>query len=258
VSEIEACLMPRIVKHPELRRAELLDCAQALFLARGYDNASLNDVIAEAGVSKGAFYHYFPSKEALLEALADRFAQAALAQVQDVLDDPGIDALGRLNAFMTRARQHKIETAAESWALFEALFRPGTLVLFHRINTAAVALFTPVLAKIIARGVKEGTFKTFDPEGVADMLLQLGAATHGIVARAIAGDSKAEWDAAIRALERRIKLYEVALDRILGLRDGSIRLTERGYVRAVMTARRQAGAGQISKRTRRANVTGNS
>ena len=35
--------MPRIVKHPELRRNELLDCAQALFLERGYDKASLND-----------------------------------------------------------------------------------------------------------------------------------------------------------------------------------------------------------------------
>ncbi len=54
--------MPRIVKHPEVRRAEILDCAQALFLARGYDQASLNDVIAEAGLSKGAFYHYFASR----------------------------------------------------------------------------------------------------------------------------------------------------------------------------------------------------
>jgi len=250
--------MPRIVKHPELRRAELLDCAQALFLVRGYDNASLNDVIAEAGVSKGALYHYFPSKQALLEALADRFARAALAQVRDVLDDPGVDALTRLNAFMARSRQNKIETAAEGWALFEVLFRPENLVLFHRINTAAVALFTPLLTRIIANGVKDGTFKTFDPEGVADMLLQLGAATHGIVARAIAGDSEAEWNAAIRALERRIKLYEIALDRILGLPDGSIRLTERGYVRAVMTARRQASTSPRSKRTRRAKLAGNS
>ena len=63
--------MPRVIKHPELRRSEILDCAQSLFLARGYDCASLNDVIAAVGLSKGAFYHYFASKEALLEALAD-------------------------------------------------------------------------------------------------------------------------------------------------------------------------------------------
>ncbi|RVC21179.1 TetR/AcrR family transcriptional regulator, partial [Mesorhizobium sp. M7A.F.Ca.AU.002.02.1.1] len=81
--------MPRVIKHPELRREELLDHAQTLFLTQGYDKASLNDVIASAGISKGAFYHYFPSKEALLEALADRFAKQALAGVQDILHDPG-------------------------------------------------------------------------------------------------------------------------------------------------------------------------
>jgi AcrR family transcriptional regulator len=229
--------MPRVVKHPELRRQELLDCAQALFLARGYEHASLNDVIVAAGSSKGAFYHYFASKEALLEALAGRFAQAALAQVQDVLDDPGLDALTRLNAFMARSRQKKIENAATQWALFEVLFRPENLVLFHRINAAAGALFTPVLTRIVAQGVKEGSFDTFDPEGVADMLLQLGAATHGIVARAIAASSATGMRKAIRALERRIKLYEIALDRILGLPDGSVRLAEPGYVRTVMMAR---------------------
>jgi AcrR family transcriptional regulator len=242
--------MPRVVKHPELRRNELLDCAQALFLARGYDNASLNDVIAEAGVSKGAFYHYFPSKEALLEALAARFAEAALAQVQGLLDDPGLDELERLNAVLARSRQNKIESAATSWALFEVLFRSENLVLFHRINAAAGALFAPILAKIIAQGVRDGTFDTFDPEGVAEILLQAGAATHGIVARALTGDGPAALDAAIRTLERRIRLYEVALARILGLPDGSIRLAEPGYVRAVMTARRQAVASRASARKR--------
>jgi AcrR family transcriptional regulator len=243
--------VPRVVKHPELRRAELLDCAQSLFLARGYDNASLNDIIAEAGVSKGAFYHYYPSKEALLEALAERFARQALAQVQDVLDDPGLDALARLNAFMARSRQKKIENAATEWALFEVLFRPENLVLFHRINAAAGAMFTPVLAKIVTQGVKEGTFHTFDPEGVADLLLQLGASTHSIVARAIAAGSTDQMNEAIRTLERRIRLYEVALDRILGLPDGSVRLAEPGYVRTVMTARHPAGAARKSARKHR-------
>ena len=72
---------PRIVKPPGQRREELLDCAQALFLARGYDNTTINDVIARAGVSKGAFYHYFTSKEAMLEALAERFARRSLEQL---------------------------------------------------------------------------------------------------------------------------------------------------------------------------------
>lgn len=239
--------MPRIVKHPELRRQELLDCAQALFLKRGYDNASLNDVIAEAGVSKGAFYHYFTSKEALLEALAERFARQAMAEVQDVLEAEGLDALSRLRAFLARSWLNKIETAPLAWALFETLYQPENFVLFHRINVAAGALFTPALAKIVEQGVEEGTFHTADPEGVAEMLLQLSTATHGVIAKAIASDNPDQMDEAIDALERRLRLYEIALNAVLGIPDGSVRLAEPGQVRAVMMARGQATTSRPPK-----------
>jgi AcrR family transcriptional regulator len=232
--------MPRVVKHPELRRGELLDCAQALFLERGYDQSSLNEVIVAAGVSKGAFYHYFSSKEALLEALAERFAQQALARIQDVLDDPGLDALARLNAFLARSRQNKVENATAAWALFEPLFRPENLVLFYRINAALGAMFSPILTGMVRQGVADGVFTTFDPEGAADMVLQLGTATHGIVARALAAGNVDQMNEAIQKLEQRVRLYEIALDHILGLPNGSVRLMEPGYVRTVMTARREA------------------
>src|SRR6201988_5503764 len=90
--------MPRVVKHPDVRRAELLDRAAGLFLSHGYDNVSLNDLIADAGVSKGAFYHWFPSKDALIAALAERTAQEAFAGVEDAVAACGGDALTRLNA----------------------------------------------------------------------------------------------------------------------------------------------------------------
>lgn len=231
--------MPRIVKHPELRRNELLDCAQALFLERGYDKASLNEVIIAAGVSKGAFYHYFASKEALLEKLAARFAEAALARIRAVLDDPDLDALERLNAFLAKGRQDKIENIEAAWALFEPLFRPENLVLFHRISVATRALVSPVLMNIISQGVADGIFDTFDPAGVADMILQLGADTHSIVSTALGVGGPEQMDEAIHALERRIRLYEIALARILGLPDGSIRLSEPGYIRTVIMAGRK-------------------
>jgi AcrR family transcriptional regulator len=45
----------------------------------GYDNVNLNDLIADAGVSKGAFYHWFPPKDALIAALAERSAHEEFA-----------------------------------------------------------------------------------------------------------------------------------------------------------------------------------
>lgn len=248
--------MPRIVKHPDIRREELLDCAQALFLARGYENASLNEVIAASGLSKGAFYHYFASKAALLEALAGRMAQRSLALGRSVLEDPGLDALARLNAFLAKGRQNKLAMIATAWALFESLYREDNLILFHRINAAVGALFAPILTELIRQGVKEGQFTTFDPAGVAEMVLQLGASSHGLVARTITACSDQERDAAIATMEQRIRLYEVTLDRLLGLPDGSVHLTEPGYVRAVMLARGESGLSPADAASGRASPAG--
>jgi len=227
--------MPRIIKHPDVRRSEFLDQAQELFIVRGYDNTSLNDVIAELGASKGAFYHYFPSKEALLEALATRIAQQALAQTQSVVNEPGLDPLARLNALLTASRQFKLDMADQGWAIFAALFRPENQILYQRIAAAWEALFRPMLTKLIAEGVKERVFNTFDPEGVGDMLQHLVSTTYPIVASAIAAPTEKQRKAVITTFERRLRLHGIAIDRILGLADGSVRLVEPGYARRFMT-----------------------
>jgi TetR/AcrR family transcriptional regulator, cholesterol catabolism regulator len=90
--------MPRVIKHPDIRRAEILGRASALFVERDYDNVSLNDLIADAGVSKGAFYQWFPSKDALITALAQRAASEQFAAIEDAVNRCGGNALDRLNA----------------------------------------------------------------------------------------------------------------------------------------------------------------
>lgn len=230
--------MPRVIKHPDVRRQELLDCAQTLFFERGYEQASLNDVIAAAGSSKGAFYHHFSSKEELLEALAARLARQALALVRDTPEEADLDALSRLNGLLAKLGAQKMAAAETSWALFGILYRPENLVLFHRINDAVGAMLAPLVAGIIEQGIGEGVFVTPDPAGVADMLHQFGAATYGLVARALEPGAPAQTNKAIRLIEQRIELYGIALDRILGLPDKSIRLVEPGLIRTVMAAGR--------------------
>jgi AcrR family transcriptional regulator len=62
-------------KPAEQRRAELLAAGQALFLAKGIAGTSLDDITQRAGVSKGLFYLYFPSKEDLVLALREQFSR---------------------------------------------------------------------------------------------------------------------------------------------------------------------------------------
>jgi AcrR family transcriptional regulator len=87
----------RVLKAPAVRRAELINCAQGLFLTRGYERTTINDVIAATGLSKGAFYHHFRSKEDLLEAIAARFARESLSFIEALQADDSLDALRRLN-----------------------------------------------------------------------------------------------------------------------------------------------------------------
>lgn len=233
--------MPRVIKHPDLRRSEILNQALALFLSRGYDQVSLNDIIADAGISKGVFYHYFLSKEALLAALADRFAHQTLAELDDVLKDRALNPLQRLNAFLAKGTRLKTELAPGAWAVFGALFRPENQGLYQRVVTASELLFRPILADIIRRGVEEHLFETADPEGVADLLQQLASNTYSFVARIFCAETAEEKREAIKAFYRRLLLNGLAIDRLLGLPDGTLyvpslyevkklinRLTEKG------------------------------
>ena len=88
---------PRVVKAAAVRRLELVDLAERLFLEKGYERTTVNDVIDAAGVSKGAFYHHFRSKEDLLEAIAARFGQQSLASVEGLEALHAGGALERLN-----------------------------------------------------------------------------------------------------------------------------------------------------------------
>jgi AcrR family transcriptional regulator len=72
-------------------RGELVKAAKELFAARGYAGTSIEDVLARVGVSKGALYHHFPSKEALFQAVFEENEQELLDQVMAVtrgLADP--------------------------------------------------------------------------------------------------------------------------------------------------------------------------
>ncbi|OBH47149.1 TetR/AcrR family transcriptional regulator [Mycobacterium mantenii] len=229
--------MPRVVKHPDIRRAELLDRATELFLRRGYENVSLNDLIADAGVSKGAFYHWFPSKDALIAALAERSARAGFTLIEDAVAARSGNALARLNALLQAGFDVKMAMGVpEQLAAMAALLRPDNAHLYGRIVAVDEALSLPLLTRLISEGVAEGVFDTFDPEGVADMIYGLAARTNSIVLEVLRADDEAARERSIDRLTTRFRLHGLAIDRILGLPDGSVTTLTRAQVEAMVAA----------------------
>lgn len=223
--------MPRVIKHPDVRRAELLDRALALFLQRGYDNVSLNDLIADAGVSKGAFYHWFPSKEALIVALADRIVRDQFATIEATVAQCDGNALDKLNTLLQCGFDVKVATGTpEQLAATVSLLRPENAQLYARIVALGEDLARPLLTQLISDGVTQGTFDTFDAEGVADMLQGFAARTNSNLLRvADAADDSAR-SHEIDVLTTRFRLHGLAIDRILGLADGSVATLNREQV----------------------------
>ena len=97
--------MARIVKEEEYtaRRNEILDVALQLVYSKGYDKMTIQDILDQLHMSKGAFYHYFDSKVAVLEAVVERMV---IEQVEPLLlaavHDPRLTALEKLQRYFAR------------------------------------------------------------------------------------------------------------------------------------------------------------
>ncbi len=217
-------MFPRLVKPSPARRDEILDAARQLFAEKGYDATTVSDIIARLGVSKGGFYHYFQSKEDLVEALACRFASQTAAQASHILEDDSLDSFSRLDAFLGAMRRHRMDNAVELRSAFEPLFRPENLQLFERTQRAVNEVMLPILVRIIREGVAERTFDTPDPEGAAEVIVHLTASYRPLVGQLYMTRDRAEFALLAKRLEAKVTYLATVMDRILGLPEGSITL----------------------------------
>src|SRR5436305_13128121 len=99
--------MPRIVKEEEYagKRNAILDAAQRLVQTKGYEQMTIQDLLDDLQISKGAFYHYFTSKQALLEALIERMEEVIEPLVAVIVHDSHLSALEKLRRlFVTVSR----------------------------------------------------------------------------------------------------------------------------------------------------------
>ncbi|HKA13070.1 MAG TPA: helix-turn-helix domain-containing protein, partial [Candidatus Dormibacteraeota bacterium] len=92
-----------------LRRDAFVDAAARLIQTKGYEQMSIQDVLAALDTSRGAFYHYFDSKAALLEAVVERIVEVATAELAPVADDPDRSALQKLEGVFGGLARWKAE-----------------------------------------------------------------------------------------------------------------------------------------------------
>ena len=155
-------------KHPEQTVQLILDTASALFFQKGYDKTTLQDIIDATKLSKGAIYHHFASKEAILIAVVDRmgdFNSAVLAEIRDRKGLTGAEKLRELfRTSMTLSFQGKI-----LHMLPFLIENPKFMALQMQsiLGEAAPDYILPILKE----GIADGSIRADYPEQLAEVLL---------------------------------------------------------------------------------------
>jgi len=210
---------------PDARREAILDAAQGLFMARGWEAVTIADVLEAAQISKGGFYHHFTAKEDLLTGIVARMTDQIVAATEAARNRASGDALARLNAFLAGSLRWKAEHAAEMRAFADVLMRPGNDILYQRIFNASAKVVVPVLEEMIRKGVEEGVFDVADPRLAAEIVIGLSQGRQAVLLDAMSLAAAGDLDAGTDRLNARMRAEGLTCDRLLGLPPGSIPLS---------------------------------
>lgn len=155
---------------PKERRLELMNAAQSLFLEKGIQHTSVDDIVAAADVAKGTFYVHFGSKDILLMALQQRFIDDFCQRTHHALQQPYANWEQRLLHWFD---------AALGCLIHQELLHD---MLFHDIHPASRSLMqnNPVvdqLRQLILDGHATGVWHCDHPQEMAIMMFQ---SMHGL------------------------------------------------------------------------------
>ncbi|BCL25433.1 TetR family transcriptional regulator [Streptomyces aurantiacus] len=182
--------MPVTARTGDTRRS-ILDTAQRIIAHKGYSAVGINEVLAEAGVPKGSFYHYFPSKDAFGEALLRSYFEEYVADMDRILARSGQSAAEQLTTYWQQWRETQSVDdcqgkclAVKLGAEVSDLSEPMRLVL--KEGTDAIV---DRLERMITGGLQDGSVAIDgDPRGTAQVLYQmwLGASIMAKIHRSLA------------------------------------------------------------------------
>ena len=159
--------MVRIVKKAVERREEIIAAAGELFLVKGYDQTTMKDVMDRLQIAKGTIYHYFKSKEELLEAVLDSIVANLVEAMQAIADEARGNALEKLRHLIVKS------TAADNHdqEMLDNLHRPGNTGMHLRLLAKLIVMQAPIYAEFIRQGCAEKLFATEHPLESAEFIL---------------------------------------------------------------------------------------
>ena len=134
----------------EKRKQELLKIAYRLIISKGYEETSIDEIIAEAQIAKGTFYYHFKSKEEMLEALINMMITEQTQRAKEILSAP-LPVPQKTVAVITSLRPNSDEATIQ-----DALNRKDNIAMHEKINRRIIDEAVPILSEVVAEGIAQG------------------------------------------------------------------------------------------------------
>lgn len=198
--------MVRIVKDPGVRRQEIVDGARTLFQGKGFAGTSMADVMNHLKIARGTIYHYFRSKEELLEAVVEQIVLEEAGRKVAFLENSSGTAIEKMHALLKSG-----SLASQNGELLDQLHKPGNVAMHIRLLAVSIQKEAEIYAMIMEQGVKEGLFHTNTPLECAEFIIS------GI--QFLTDTGVHPWTP--EQLARRVKAFPGIVDSILGAAPGT-------------------------------------
>lgn len=218
--------MPRIVREEEyaVRRNQILDTALRLVYTKGYEQMTIQDILDNQQISKGAFYHYFNSKAAVLEALVQRIVDEVEPHLLSIVQDPHLSALEKFQRFFDTTARWKTDRKDLMLGLMRMWYADENAIVRQKVFASTLKRVSPLLAEITHQGIQEGVFTTSYPDAVCQMYFYfLQGLGEAFVQLLLADNNKQK---SMQQAALMVSAYNEALERVLGAPRGSINLID--------------------------------
>ncbi len=218
--------MPRTVDEAAhaKRREAFLDAAQRLIETKGYERMTIQDVLDDVGTSKGAFYHYFDSKQALLEGLLVRLVDALDGPLTRCVNDAALPTLDKLRQFFAAIVRVSTEQRELALAMLPVLFSDENAIVREKLRARIPEQLAPLLGRIVEQGIEERVLAARDAEQVGRVAIGLLLDLDDTLCRKLTTpeSGSADW----QFIQRTLTAYIDALERVLGAPSGSLVLID--------------------------------
>lgn len=158
-------------KYPEETYQKILDVSLQLFMTKGYDKTSLNDIIHElGGLTKGAIYYHFKSKEDILIAVVNQLCDSHNSYMYEIAKEKNLTAAQKLEKIYSLSlsddKQEKV------FSITPNLLDNPTFLAYY-IKTLYTDIIPHFMVPLMKEGVEDGSIRTKYPEELADLVLFL-------------------------------------------------------------------------------------